>query len=87
MKSEGVGAVVSGLINSRKVNKRDWNCPSGNAPPQGLQYCRMGVRLPYGAMEAFEQLKTHCCIAGGGPAGMMAAYLLARAGVQVMSFI
>ena len=28
-------------------------------------------------------LKTGCCIAGGGPAGMMLGYLLARAGVQV----
>ncbi|HEX3710192.1 MAG TPA: FAD-dependent oxidoreductase [Pseudolabrys sp.] len=28
-------------------------------------------------------IKTTCCIAGGGPAGMMLGYLLARAGVQV----
>ncbi|WP_020087692.1 FAD-dependent oxidoreductase [Hyphomicrobium zavarzinii] len=28
--------------------------------------------------------KTECCIAGGGPAGLMAGYLLARAGVQVI---
>lgn len=28
--------------------------------------------------------KTECCIAGGGPAGLMAGYLLARAGVQVV---
>lgn len=27
---------------------------------------------------------THCCIAGGGPAGMMLGYLLARAGVPVV---
>ena len=25
-----------------------------------------------------------CCIAGGGPAGMMLAYLLARAGIEVL---
>jgi 2-polyprenyl-6-methoxyphenol hydroxylase-like FAD-dependent oxidoreductase len=30
-----------------------------------------------------ESLQTCCVIAGGGPAGMMAGYLLARAGVQV----
>src|SRR6266481_7142281 len=30
-----------------------------------------------------ENLQTRCVIAGGGPAGMMAGYLLARAGVQV----
>ena len=31
-----------------------------------------------------ESLKTDCCIAGGGPAGIMAGYLLARAGVDVV---
>jgi 2-polyprenyl-6-methoxyphenol hydroxylase-like FAD-dependent oxidoreductase len=34
-------------------------------------------------MSAPEQLQTRCVIVGGGPAGMMAGYLLARAGVQV----
>ena len=29
-------------------------------------------------------LKTQCCIAGGGPAGMMAGYILARAGIEVV---
>src|SRR6266568_1351471 len=29
-------------------------------------------------------LNTECCIAGGGPAGLMLGYLLARAGVQVI---
>src|SRR4051794_28523276 len=29
-------------------------------------------------------LRTQCCIAGGGPAGMMLGYLLARAGVEVV---
>jgi 2-polyprenyl-6-methoxyphenol hydroxylase-like FAD-dependent oxidoreductase len=29
-------------------------------------------------------LRTQCCIAGGGPAGMMLAFLLARAGVSVV---
>lgn len=29
-------------------------------------------------------LKTKCCIAGGGPAGLMLGYLLARAGVEVV---
>ncbi|HXQ47802.1 MAG TPA: FAD-dependent oxidoreductase, partial [Caulobacteraceae bacterium] len=31
-----------------------------------------------------ERLRVQCCIAGGGPAGMMAGYLLARAGVKVV---
>ena len=29
------------------------------------------------------QIKTTCCIVGGGPAGMMLGFLLARAGVAV----
>jgi 2-polyprenyl-6-methoxyphenol hydroxylase-like FAD-dependent oxidoreductase len=31
-----------------------------------------------------EQLTTRCCIAGGGPAGIMLGYLLARAGIDVV---
>src|ERR1700710_1785250 len=31
-----------------------------------------------------NQLATGCCIVGGGPAGMMLGYLLARAGVDVV---
>ncbi|WP_424981370.1 FAD-dependent oxidoreductase [Maritalea sp. S77] len=31
-----------------------------------------------------EHKKTQCCIAGGGPAGVMLGYLLARAGVDVI---
>src|SRR5919204_10877 len=34
-------------------------------------------------MNSSEKLQTCCVIVGGGPAGMMAGYLLARAGVQV----
>ena len=33
---------------------------------------------------ASSTITTQCCIAGGGPAGMMLGFLLARAGVQVM---
>src|ERR1700747_2953016 len=29
-------------------------------------------------------MKTRCCIAGGGPAGMMLGFLLARAGVDTI---
>ena len=29
-------------------------------------------------------LTSQCCIAGGGPAGLMTGYLLARAGVEVI---
>jgi 2-polyprenyl-6-methoxyphenol hydroxylase-like FAD-dependent oxidoreductase len=31
-----------------------------------------------------ERISVQCCIAGGGPAGMMLSYLLARAGVKVL---
>src|SRR5579864_6025498 len=30
-----------------------------------------------------DAIQTRCCIAGGGPAGMMLGFLLARAGVDV----
>jgi len=33
---------------------------------------------------ATEQITTRCCIAGGGPCGMMLGFLLARAGVDVV---
>src|SRR5271163_2177662 len=35
-------------------------------------------------MDRVETLRTTCCVVGGGPAGMMLGYLLARAGVDVM---
>jgi 2-polyprenyl-6-methoxyphenol hydroxylase-like FAD-dependent oxidoreductase len=31
-----------------------------------------------------EMLKTRCCVVGGGPAGMIAGFLLARAGIDVV---
>jgi 2-polyprenyl-6-methoxyphenol hydroxylase-like FAD-dependent oxidoreductase len=35
-------------------------------------------------MSQTEELRTTCCIAGGGPAGMMLGFLLARAGIEVV---
>ena len=36
-------------------------------------------------MKSFmQEIKVRCCIVGGGPAGMMAGFLLARAGVEVL---
>src|ERR1700728_2438992 len=36
------------------------------------------------ANTAASSLTTQCCIAGGGPAGMMLGFLLARAGIDVV---
>jgi 2-polyprenyl-6-methoxyphenol hydroxylase-like FAD-dependent oxidoreductase len=33
---------------------------------------------------SLETLKTRCCVAGGGPAGMVLGFLLARAGIDVV---
>ena len=33
---------------------------------------------------SLEKLQVRCCIAGGGPAGMMLGFLLARAGIEVL---
>src|SRR6184192_2551717 len=35
-------------------------------------------------LDRSTQVNTRCCIAGGGPAGMMLGFLLARAGVAVV---
>src|SRR3989442_11015556 len=35
-------------------------------------------------LDRSTQVNTRCCIAGGGPAGMMLGFLLARAGVEVV---
>src|SRR6266403_566064 len=35
-------------------------------------------------MDSPTRMQTRCCIAGGGPAGLMLGYLLARAGVEVI---
>lgn len=35
-------------------------------------------------LPAGKAMKTRCCVVGGGPAGMMLGYLLARAGVDVV---
>src|SRR5437667_10342281 len=42
------------------------------------------VQWEHGGHRAMETLVVQCCIAGGGPAGMMLGYLLARAGVRTV---
>src|ERR1700688_4082004 len=39
---------------------------------------------PTGRSRMVETLTVQCCIAGGGPAGMMLGYLLGRAGVKTV---
>src|SRR5216117_1045160 len=36
------------------------------------------------SMSTLPEVRTQCLIVGGGPAGMMAGYLMARAGVNVI---
>jgi 2-polyprenyl-6-methoxyphenol hydroxylase-like FAD-dependent oxidoreductase len=43
-----------------------------------------GLAQPAGRATPPKTLEAGCCIAGGGPAGMMLGYLLARAGVDVV---
>jgi 2-polyprenyl-6-methoxyphenol hydroxylase-like FAD-dependent oxidoreductase len=37
-----------------------------------------------GSTAAYERIQTRCCVVGGGPAGMVLGFLLARAGVDVV---
>ena len=39
--------------------------------------------MPEETARAVEPMQVRCCIVGGGPAGMVLGYLLARAGVEV----
>jgi 2-polyprenyl-6-methoxyphenol hydroxylase-like FAD-dependent oxidoreductase len=40
--------------------------------------------MPQPTTSKAEQFRTRCCVAGGGPAGMLLGYLLARSGVEVV---
>src|SRR5271166_6640452 len=52
----------------------------GGRSTLGRAHNRLGVMSQTGA----QQIETACCVAGGGPAGMMLAFLLARAGIAVL---
>jgi 2-polyprenyl-6-methoxyphenol hydroxylase-like FAD-dependent oxidoreductase len=45
--------------------------------------CHLAARMP-SAIEMSTSLRARCCIAGGGPAGMMLGLMLARAGINVI---
>src|SRR5204863_7180077 len=49
------------------------------------QYERLHIRLRSKTRDFMlsNAMQTRCCIAGGGPAGMMMGFLLARAGIDV----
>src|SRR5438874_13213000 len=59
---------------------------------QTIEFTNSGVPIPRVPLRGHirelkmtgQMLLTTCCIVGGGPAGMMLGYLLARAGVQVI---
>ena len=53
------------------------------APPAGIQRIDLGFCLP-DAPNQPQADQAACCIVGGGPAGVMAGFLLARAGVDVL---
>src|SRR6185312_6623096 len=49
------------------------------AAPLNIPWANAEERAPMS-----ETVATQCCIAGGGPAGVMLGFLLARAGVRVV---
>src|SRR5471032_2159803 len=49
-----------------------------------LRWRAQDIPLGWAKSGHVETISTTCVIAGGGPAGMMCGYLLARAGVDVM---
>src|SRR6266436_1505579 len=64
--------------------------PSASTRPEwhdGVTGARRGNVQSFdrvGGLMNANTLTTKCCIVGGGPAGMMMGYLLARAGVDVV---
>ncbi len=52
--------------------------PALDGATDARRYCAPGERV------ATQTISTRCCIAGGGPAGMMLGLLLARAGIDVL---
>ncbi len=67
------GVTETGFTPGRRVSE-NVRGRSHTLEPQGM--VAMSDRV--------ETLETHCCITGGGPAGMVLGFLLARAGVDVV---
>src|SRR5258707_9428298 len=71
---------------SSSIRAAGWKAatiPAPTAAPRGYRRNVQSFNRVGGHMGA-NTLTTKCCIVGGGPAGMMLAYLLARAGVDVV---
>src|SRR5271165_109231 len=58
--------------------RRAWKAPRSAGPR-----CYSNSQNPEAALMPNSTIETTCCVAGGGPAGVMLGYLLARAGVAV----
>src|SRR5207248_6041604 len=52
------------------------------APTESKTYLKIESYESRGA--SVQEMNVRCCIVGGGPAGMMTGFLLARAGVDVL---
>ena len=76
-----------GLRHAGAARHRGRRCRRGaglrHAAARGLHGGR-ARRLLLIAPRMAETITTRCCIAGGGPAGMMLGFLLARAGIDVV---
>ncbi len=57
------------------IYKQNWN---------GLDDCARGGPAVNSSISVAEKLEAQCCIIGGGPAGMMLGFLLARTGISVI---
>ena len=57
------------ILSYKQENDHFWTCCSSSYIP---------------SYEVVDRMQTRCCIVGGGPAGMMLGFLLARAGIDVV---
>lgn len=81
----GHGCVTSANLRSLLSARIDHGSALGSLKLQGaLDLQEQGTLMPSSASSEPRVLRTQCCIAGGGPAGLMLGYLLGRAGVETL---
>src|SRR5207302_654128 len=69
----------------RRCRPRDANLALHRHARSGIMCCRETEDcMPQVTPMSTGEVSVRCCIAGGGPAGMMLGFLLARAGVDVL---